>query len=286
MTEPVTSVVDPQLALPFGQRVWNVVWSAAPSVGLFFGTLMVGLFASKMLRKVVIKLVDKLGLEVLAEKIGLVRLLYGVGIRQGVAKLSGQFVYVLVLVLTAYVMLTNLGLPGVTLALERGLNFMPNVAAAAAMMLGGALGAEFLKKIIAGDGHVANKVLLGQVAYFGVLALVGTLALEQLGFEVALIHALVQMSFGAVMLVLAIVFALSSQETFKHLFAKSWAKKMLRVGDHVVWNSEEGVLEAFESMSVVLRAGEDVEIVIPYHTLMHSVFELREDHAANDHTTP
>lgn len=271
MTEPTktdASLLDRLLA----QAI-----DAAPGVALFVATLLGGYIAARIARRVTTRLVDKLGLEVLAEKIGLVRLFYAVGIRQGLAHTLGGLAYYLGLGITAYVALMNLGLAGVNRALNQAIDFAPNVAAAAGIVIAAALGGQVLKDLIRGEEAAANRALLGQLVGGATLALGGTLALEQLGFEVELIHGLVQAAYVAFAIAIALGFALGARTTFSQLIARHWAQKLLRPGDRVLQGDIDGVVTRFDAMSLALTTEDGAEILLPYHTLMGEAFELPEN---------
>ena len=117
MSEPATDV--PSEPVDLVGRAVRGAWEGAPTILVLGATRLVGYIASRLLRGLVRRLTDKLGLEVLAEKIGLVRLLYAVGIRQGVASVLGHAAYWAGLLLTGYIALMNLGIEGVNRALEQ-----------------------------------------------------------------------------------------------------------------------------------------------------------------------
>ncbi len=268
----MTQTSDPSLI----ERLTAQAIATAPSVALGLATLIGGWIASLVARRVATRMADRLGLEVLAEKIGMVRLFYAVGIRQGLARTVGQLVYYIGIGLTLYVALMNLGLAGVNRALNQAMNFAPNVVAAIGLVIAAALGGQTLKSLIQREDASGNRALLGQLVSAATLALGATLALEQLGFEVALIHGLVLAAYTAGALAIAIGFALGARSTFSQLISRHWAQKLLRPGDRVVLGDIDGVVSTFGPMNLILSCEDGREVLLPYHQLLGSAFELPE----------
>lgn len=244
--------------------------------GLLFVTLLIGWLASRFLRRATTSLVDRLGIEVLAEKLGASRLLYKLGIREGFAKLSGRLSYYFGLFLTFYIALGQLGLPGLTAGLAKAAAFMPTVIASAALALGGFWLADKLKALIAPPNAALTmtRKFASQMAYWGCATLTVTISLEQLGVQVSLIHGIIEVIYGAVVASAAIVFGLSARATMSQLINGHYARKLLRVGDTIAIGEHTGDIARFERLHVAVAVDASKELLLPYDELMSSNFKV------------
>ena len=244
---------------------------------MLLGTLALGVVLARVLRTFTRELMDRSGLEGLLERVGAASLLYKVGVRSGPAKFGGQLAYGVVLVLTLFLALTQLAIPGLTLALGAILAYVPRLVVSAMMMLGGFLGAELARKALSPPDATpsATQRFLAQLLYWSVLVLVGTMALEQLGVATALVQGVIEVVYGCCVLSMGVAFALATREAMSQLIAGHYARKLLRKGDDLsLSDGRAGVVVALSPLHCVLRVDETHEALIPYALLMTQTFSL------------
>jgi len=93
---------NPIAAEPSARMVDTLV-AIAPQAALALGALLVGLAASAAAGWLTRAIIQRSGLEGLAERAGVSRLLYAVGLRIGLARLLGRLMVVLGILITAHV---------------------------------------------------------------------------------------------------------------------------------------------------------------------------------------
>lgn len=251
--------------------------------------LVVGLIVSRIVSKAVVRIVDRLGLEVLAEKLGVARVLYKVGIREGVAKLSGRVSRWFGVFITVYVAVSQLGIEALTNAGARAFAYIPTLITALLMIGGGAWLSDKVKRLVLGDqadsdSPSSTRQFLAQVAALSILVMSVTMGLEHLGVEIELIHDIVLSVYGVLVLSAAVVFAFGAQQSMKQFIAGYYGRKLLRVGDSIsmVGEDEGGyMIQSFTSMYVIAADANQQEVLIPYTEILgHSVKLVYEERAS------
>lgn len=259
------------------ERFW--VWLASLGVnGLWAVAIaLVGFLGGKALRRVVQALVQRSGLEALAERVGLSRSLYAMGLHEGLASALSRLVWGAWVVLVAHVFFVQLGLPGISHLFLAILGWLPKLIVAGGLLLGGVVLADMCRRFIrAWTSQPQWRALIASGVYYTVVALSVTVAAEQLGLEVKLLHVLVQLSFAIVMGCVALGFALSAKEVFSHLLSRYYVRQMFQVGDTLIFeDGQQGEVVAFEETTLVLEQQDRQQWMIPYAELLGSSLTLR-----------
>lgn len=252
-----------------------------PTLAGCVGLLLVGALGAPIIRRALSGLIDRLGLEALAERAGVAQWLYRLGMRGGLASVGGRLGGWAVWLTVAYLLVGQLRLPGLTRAVGQALGYLPRVGVAAALGLAGLIVGEQLRVMVAGEGGgeaaSSTRRFLGQLVQGLVWTLTGSVVLEQLGFDVALIHGVIEAVYTALVLSATALFALSARATFAQLIARHWIKRALRVGDHIRIGAHDGEITAFEAMYARLRVADAREVLLPYDLLIRSTWTLRAE---------
>lgn len=231
-------------------RVVGGVIELAPRALLGLVVLVLGLVAAVLAGRAARWLVEKTGLEGLAERMGVAKILYSVGIRFGLAELAGRVAKWATVLATFGVLAEVLGLPGVAEAAAVLLEFLPRFVTAGLVFLAGMVGADICARLVTGLGQrrddVEHPEFVSKLVYYAILAVSVAMAAEQLGLQVSLISTLIEIVAAAAAFGLALALALSSKGVFSNLLAKHYAQRMFRPGD---------LLQVGEIRGKVLRYG-------------------------------
>ncbi len=243
----------------------------APRVGLVLFVLLLGVVLSQGLRRTVKWAVQKSGLETVAERAGASRLLYAVGLKQGLAHLVGTLAWFGGLLITFSIVAELSGLPGVAEGIGSLLEFLPRLVAAGMVLLGGVLCADLLKTLLLRVGQKREDLeapaFFASVAYYTVLAVSFTLAAEHLGLATGLINALIQIAAAAALFGVALAFALGSRGVVQQLIARHYAARAFRPGDHVRVDTVDGVVAHYGAVQVFVDT-EEGRVSVPASRLL------------------
>ena len=175
----------------------------APKAAMVLGVLVGGLLAAWIAKRVAGWLVRKSGLEALAERAGAAKFLYQVGAKDGIVPVVQRLVWYAGLLVTAGALAEMLGLGSVGQGIGIIMGFIPRLFAGAVVMFGGMWMAGFIRSLIQRMGRKGDDAgepnPLAQVAYFGIITVSATIALEQAGIEIGLLASILLASSASVM---------------------------------------------------------------------------------------
>jgi len=183
--------------------------------------LLIGWLLARAVQKGVVRLLRLLRLESAAENTGVDDFLVRGGVRFTVVTLIGQLFYWTLLLLFTIAIFNVLGLTTGLALMERVAAYVPNLVAALAVLVFGAMAARFIRGFVeAYLGNVGMKegTSIGVLVQIALMAFVTVLALEQLGIAVNLLASAFLLAFGGLCLALALAFGLGG---------KGWAEAIL-----------------------------------------------------------
>ncbi len=275
-----------QKAMSLTQKMLDYGTDMVPRLVSVAAVVLVGVLVAYALRALVRWAVERFGIDALAERIGVARLLYRLGIQAGFTKVATGLAFWGVLLLTTHTAVSLSGLEGLNQAMTAFLGYMPNVLAAVVVFIAGMLGADFLsgmvRRVAEQRDDVESPKFLGAVSYYATVVLAATLAVEQLGLEIALVNALIQIVVAAGSFGLAVAFALGARETVRNLIARFYVGRLFRKGDRVQMGAFTGTVVGLSPTSVLLKDGAQ-EVLIPCHRLMNEAARLDR---VDSHSTP
>jgi len=237
-----------------------------------------GYLIGRLANKVMPRLIDRIGLEALAERYGVSRALYAIGYHKGFGRFCGQLARYVVLLITLQIILSQLQLPALSSMLEGAMAKLPQLFSAALILFATWTGAELCAKQLKRLSRTPSPTqeLISQGARGLIITLGVLIALEQLGLNTDQLNAIIEVVAAIIALALSIGFALGARFSFRNLIAKHYAKTLLRVGDRVSINGEvSGEFVRFEWLYVVLIDEDGVEQLWPCAALMSQPFAFQ-----------
>jgi hypothetical protein len=151
--------------------------------------LVIGWVVARLAQFILAGLLRRLGLDRLTERAGADRVLADAGLESSASKLIARLVYWLVLLVFILAATESLGLSRVVDTLGGLVGYLPNVLAAALILLLGGLLARFVGDAVGGvasQASVRAGPMLRQVVRYALFIFVAILALEQLGRMVSI----------------------------------------------------------------------------------------------------
>jgi len=200
---------------------WLLVAAWLPRILFAIVLLIIGWLLARGVQKVVVKLLRLLRLEAAAEQTGVDDFLVRGGVRFTVVTLVGQIFYWTLLLIFTVTVLNVLGITMGPELMTRMAGYVPNLAAAIAVLVFGAMAARFIRGFVEaylGNVGMRGGANIGVLVQIALMAFVAVLALEQLGIAVTLLTSAFQLAFGGLCLALALAFGLGG---------RSWAESLL-----------------------------------------------------------
>jgi|GEM_PF-1785585 len=250
----------------------------APTVGFVLAIVIGGFIASLLARRIVTAVVRRTGLEAFAERAGVARALYAVGIKQGLAKFLGTLTYLAGLAVTFTAASDAMGLTVVSTLTTNVLRYLPRLLGAGAMLVGAGVLAAVVRatveRLASKRPDVESPKGAARVAHAIIILIGAVLAAEQAGVEVGFLTTLLQIGVGILGVGLALAFALGFYVVIRNMAARHYYKPLLRVGDVVRIGEDEGTVLRFGPTALVLRTA-DGERIVPCARFLNNTVVVR-----------
>ena len=194
-----------------------------PNILAFVVIFIVGIMAAWVLKKAFLRLFKYINLDKIAERLGIVEIFAKSGISEPLSALLSRIIGWLTVVIFLIMALRALDVPAVERLLTQLLLYVPHVFIAAFMLLMGyLLGTFFGRAALIASVNAGIKMagLIGKFVKFTVFVLSATMALEQLGIGQEAVLIAFAVTFGGVVLALAIAFGLGGRDLARDILEK------------------------------------------------------------------
>lgn len=193
---------------------WNAALATLPRVGGALLLLVAGWVVAKLARRLAIRLLRFLKVDVLAEQAGMEDVLMRGDVQYTTVTILANVLYWFVLFASTLAALNVLGLRAADDLFQRIVLYVPNVFVALVVLIFGTVFARVVK--VASFTYLSNvgvdgAELLSALAQIAVVIFVVSVALEQLAIGVQVLVSAFQIVFGAVCLAFALAFGLGGR---------------------------------------------------------------------------
>ncbi len=188
-----------------------------------------GIVLGLILRAVFLRLFRTIKLDKFSERSGMVEIIQKGGIKEPVSLILSRIIGWLTIISFSILSLYSLDVPAIGQILERFLLYLPNVFVAAVILFFGYFLSNFLSRatlIASVNAGLKASGLIGKFVKLTVFLLAVTMALEQLGIGRGTIAIAFAITFGGIVLALAIAFGLGGRN-----IAKDYLEKKLLKGE-------------------------------------------------------
>jgi small-conductance mechanosensitive channel len=222
--------------------------------------LVVGYIVARIIGRATSALAERIGLQTAADRSGLSASMKQVGIQRGVNWIMGNIVFWLLMCVFLTAGFNVLGLETVSTAMQKIVNFIPNLLVATVVVVIGLLVATFLRGVVATS---ADRVGLSYAEHLAngcyyVLALMTFLgAFDQLGIQFGMLKEIILIAFGALALGFGLAFGLGGREVMGGILAGYYTRQRLHPGDRVTVCGFEGTVREVGPVATVLETEED-----------------------------
>ncbi len=176
--------------------------------------LALGAAAGWMVKFLLMRLLAALRFDALCERMGLIPALARAGVAQPASQLVGRLSFWVVFLVFALMGIDALGLPATANLMSVMLGFLPHVLASALLLLFGLLLANFMAEaalIAAVNAQIQEARLIANLIRWGILLFTAAMVLTQLGIAKDIVVAAFSITFGGIVLALAIALGLGGR---------------------------------------------------------------------------
>ena len=246
--------------------------SFLPRLGGALALLIIGLLLVRLLSRLLIKALQGLNLDDLAQRAGVNRVLERAGLGSSLAKLTGRAVRIAASVVVILGALSLLGLQFLSQSLNQGVLLLPKLLLAAALVLAGVVLAGVARERVDRVTYQLDlPVPLGGVAQATVLAVFGIIAASQIGVPTLVLLILIAILLSGAAATLALAFGLGGREAASALSAGRYLRHDYEVGQEIGFDEVRGRIVAIENVSTIVDTEDGRSVRVPNHLLMQTV---------------
>ena len=194
---------------------WTQLASFVPQLLAALVLLFVGWILANLARTGVVKLLDLLRFDSLAEKTGIEAFLKQGHLDISLGRLIAKLVYWVIIFIVIVTVANSLGLHMVAELFNKIVLYIPNLIVAILVLVFGILVARFINRLVfayLNNIGVQGALTISTLAEYAVIIFVVFVALEQLEIGTTLLTAAFQIGFGAIGLAFALAFGLGGRE--------------------------------------------------------------------------
>ncbi|MBO3117422.1 hypothetical protein J4050_11730 [Winogradskyella sp. DF17] len=258
--------------------MWMEITKVFPNI---LGALII-LFFGWLFTKLVVRLVKKVlklaKANKLDDKLNDIELVEGKQLNFDTVKVVSKFVkwlmYIVILIMASDI----LGLEIISTQISELLSYVPQLFAALVIFTLGLLFANFIKKGLQSffeSMDLSGGKIISQVVFFLLVIFISITALNQAGIDTTIITSNITMILAAFLLAFAIAFGLGAKEVVGKLLKSFYARKMLEVGQEIIFKDEVYKVESVENISVFLSSTKG-RLVVPIEELVENQVHMQD----------
>jgi hypothetical protein len=239
---------------------WHKIVSYTPNLLAAIVVLVVGYFVAKIVAHAITVVCERAGLQKAAERSGLWESMTHMNIKRNVPAIVGTIVFWGLMLVFLMAGFSILNISQVSGAIDRVVEYIPNVLVATVMVVIGLLVAGFLRGVIATSADRVGVSYAEQLAngcYYVMGLMVFMAAFAQLKIEFALLNYAVLIVFGGLSLGFGLALGLGGRDVMAGILAGYYVRQRLQSGDHVTIGHMEGTVREVGPTATIIETEEE-----------------------------
>lgn len=248
-----------------------------PSLLTAIALLIGGHFIAKLIARATAKLLEKLGLDRVAETTGILSSFKNTGLNASPSLLLSKILYWLVFLTFIISASEALGLERVAATIDHFVLYLPKVISALILMLIGLFVAGFVRTAIEaalGSMNLGYERSIGNIVYALIVIIVLSLSINQLEIETDLLNQVVVIFLTAGAGAVALALGLGTRSVAGNVVAGVYAREMYETGNRIKVDEITGEVIEITSTAIVLKTDDDKRITIPNSVLIEQQVEI------------
>jgi small-conductance mechanosensitive channel len=246
-----------------------------PHLGGALALLIIGLIIVRLLCRALAKLMQAGGVDDLASRGGVTHVLKQAGLGDSLAAVIARAIRIALSIVVIFAALSLLGLQFLSDSLNKGIQELPKLLIAAALVLGGVvLGGFARERADRLSSQMDLPMPLGRIAQISVLAIFGIVAAAQVAVSTLVLLLLVGILLAGVTGAFALAFGLGGRDVARALSAGRYLRHDYRPGQEIGFGDIRGTITAIEPSSTTLDPGDGTRIRVPNHLLMETIVTI------------
>jgi hypothetical protein len=235
--------------------------------------LLIGWGVSRLIQSVVRRALHRFGLDRTAARLRLTESLRRANIESEPSEIVARVLFWILMLTFLLASAETLGLRAVTTTIDRLILYLPNVVAAAFIVVVGLLVGRFVQRLVASGSEMAGLPRadrVGAVVRGIVLLVTGVVAVEQLGLKTDILVRVITILVATFGVTMGLAFALGSRTVITHILAGHYLRQTLAAGQPAEVAGRKGVVDHVGTVSTVFKKG-DHSWSVPNAALLEDV---------------
>jgi small-conductance mechanosensitive channel len=238
---------------------------------------LIGWLIAKTIARVIKKVLGKVGIDKLAERLNEIEIVYKSNIKIVPSILLSKIVYYMLMLIVIMAATDVLKMQAVSKLVNDIINYIPSLLTAMAILAIGILVADTVKNAVqtacTSLAIPAGKVISSVVFYFLFINVL-MMALSQAQLETGFIESNISIILAGVVGAFAIGYGFASRNIVASLLTSFYNKERVKIGDYIRIAGVEGRVTGIDSTSMTLLTPTGGEVVVPLHKLSSEMFEI------------
>ncbi|WP_299128970.1 hypothetical protein [uncultured Winogradskyella sp.] len=240
--------------------------------------LIVALYIIKIIVKIIIKLLNLAKAHKLDEKINDIEIVEGKKLNFDTIKSVSTFIKYVLYVILVMIGAEFLGLEIVSKQISDLISYTPKLVSGIIIFVIGLLFANFVKnalKSLFDSMDLSGAKMISQIVFFLILIFMSITALNQAEIDTQIITQNLTLIIGAFLLAFAIAFGFGARVIVGKLMHTFYARKMFEVGQKVIFNGQDFIVDDVKSVSIILKNSKG-RLIVPINDLMENQVQLQD----------
>lgn len=238
--------------------------------------LIIGLIVANIGKKMSIRLLKKLNIDVLGQKLNGIDILQKNNIEIKLSVLIGKFIYGVVMLVFVMTAIGVLDLPVLAELIRDLIRFIPNLIAGFIILIFGLLLSDGLKNVVyttCKSLGMPSASLISNFVFYFVFINILIVALSQASINTSFIEQNISIIIAGGVLAFSIGYGLASKDIVSSFLASFYTKDRVKIGDKVTVNGVTGIIVDLDKTSITIDTS-DSKIIIPLSTLIKENIEI------------
>lgn len=259
------------LAASILERAGETLGDYLPRLGGALAVLVVGIVLVRLLARALRGLLTRAGVDGLADRAGVHDVLARAGLERSLSRVVAAAVRIALTVAVVLAALSLLGFQPLDQAINEAVLFLPNVLAALALVLAGAVLGSLARQWVERTAYQMDlRGPLAPAAQWFVIGVFGIVALAQLGIPTTILTVLAGIAAAGIALTAALAFGLGGRELAREVSAGRYVGSAFEVGQEITIRGHRGRIEVIEGASTVIGTDNGASVRIPNHLFLES----------------
>lgn len=235
--------------------------------------LLIGWAISKLVQAVVRRALHRFGLDRTATRLKLTESLRRANVTKEPSAIVARILFWILMLTFLLAAAETLGLRAVTTTIDRLIGYLPNVIAAALVVVAGLVVGRAAQRMATSGAAMAGLPQtepLGAATRGVVILVTGVVAVEQLGLKADILVRVITVLVATLGLTMGLAFALGARTLVTHILAGHYLRQTLLSGKSVEVGGRRGVVERVGAVNTVFTEG-DRSWTVPNAALLEDV---------------